>query len=296
MNKPLVSVIINCYNGEKYLNEAISSAINQSYKNIEIIFWDNQSTDSSKAIVNSFDDGRIRYFYAKTFTKLYEARDLAIKESKGDFITFLDVDDFWDHEKLDMQIKHFDNPNTGIVCSNFNILNQKTKSYSLAHKNEMKSGNVINDLLNFYYVGLVTIMIRKSAYIDSGNYCNKDFHIIGDFDLVMRICKINELRYLNVPLATYRSHENSESKKHLYMQAQELRKWHEENKNDQIFTKYKNMDSIIPTSYYLEGLSFILGNKRIRSLKFLRFMRKKDQLKIMILFFLPSLVIKMLRR
>ena len=64
MNKPLVSVIINCYNGETYLNEAISSAINQSYKNIEIIFWDNQSTDSSKAIVNSFDDGRIRYFYA----------------------------------------------------------------------------------------------------------------------------------------------------------------------------------------------------------------------------------------
>ena len=136
MNKPLISVIINCYNGEKYLNEAISSVVNQSYKNIEIIFWDNQSTDSSKTIVDSFDDGRIRYFYAKNFTKLYEARDLAIKESKGDFISFLDVDDFWDHKKLDTQIKYFDNSNTGIVCSNFNILNQKTKFVALGGINE----------------------------------------------------------------------------------------------------------------------------------------------------------------
>ena len=61
--KPLVSVIMNCHNGDKYLEEAIKSVIKQTYKNWEIIFWDNNSTDKSAEIVNSFKDDRIKYFY-----------------------------------------------------------------------------------------------------------------------------------------------------------------------------------------------------------------------------------------
>ena len=59
--KPLVSVIMNCHNGEKYLIESISSLITQSYKNWELIFWDNNSTDNSKKIVIKFKDKRIKY-------------------------------------------------------------------------------------------------------------------------------------------------------------------------------------------------------------------------------------------
>ena len=58
---PLVSIIMNCYNGEKYLKEAIRSVINQTYKNWEIIFWDNQSKDKSSQILKSFKDKRIKY-------------------------------------------------------------------------------------------------------------------------------------------------------------------------------------------------------------------------------------------
>ena len=53
-NKPLVSIIVNCFNGEKYLNEALTSVLNQSYKNWEVIFWDNHSTDNSKKIFRKF--------------------------------------------------------------------------------------------------------------------------------------------------------------------------------------------------------------------------------------------------
>jgi len=56
MSDNLVSVIINCYNGEKYLEECIESVLNQTYKNWEIIFWDNQSTDNSKKIIEKFLD------------------------------------------------------------------------------------------------------------------------------------------------------------------------------------------------------------------------------------------------
>ena len=60
---PLVSVIINCHNGERFLTEAIESMYSQTYCNWEIIFWDNASTDKSAIIANSFDD-KLRYFFA----------------------------------------------------------------------------------------------------------------------------------------------------------------------------------------------------------------------------------------
>ena len=78
-----VSIIINCYNGENFLKQCIQSVINQTYKNWEIIFWDNLSTDNSKKILKNFKDKRIKYFKTKKFTKLYEARNLAIKKSGG---------------------------------------------------------------------------------------------------------------------------------------------------------------------------------------------------------------------
>ena len=74
--KPLVSVIINCFNGEKYLLEALDSVITQTYNNWEIIFWDNQSTDKSAEIFKSYKDSRLKYYYASSHADiLYEARN-----------------------------------------------------------------------------------------------------------------------------------------------------------------------------------------------------------------------------
>ena len=58
----LISVIVNCHNGEKYLEKCISSILNQKYENFEIIFFDNFSSDNSKKILENFKDGRIKYF------------------------------------------------------------------------------------------------------------------------------------------------------------------------------------------------------------------------------------------
>ena len=93
--QPLVSIIINCFNGQSYLKKSVSSILNQTYKNWEIIFWDNKSTDNSKKILKNFKDRRIKYFYSKKFNTLYKSRNLAIKKTKGNFVCFLDTDDFW---------------------------------------------------------------------------------------------------------------------------------------------------------------------------------------------------------
>ena len=60
--KNLVSIILNCYNGEKYLSEALSSVKAQSYKNWELIFWDNRSNDNSVNILKSFKIKKLKYF------------------------------------------------------------------------------------------------------------------------------------------------------------------------------------------------------------------------------------------
>ena len=93
-NIPLVSVIINCHNGEKFLRECLNSIILQTYKNWEIIFWDNKSNDKSKSILSEYSSHNIKYFESDKLLNLYDARNLAIEKTSGEYICFLDVDDF----------------------------------------------------------------------------------------------------------------------------------------------------------------------------------------------------------
>ena len=105
--EPLVSILMNCYNGEKYLRDAIESVLAQTYQNWELIFWDNQSNDCSAEIFNSYIDKRLKYFYAPKHSLLYEARNWAAEKSSGNYFAFLDVDDYWEACKLEMQMNVF---------------------------------------------------------------------------------------------------------------------------------------------------------------------------------------------
>ena len=117
-NQPLVSIIINCFNGETYLHDCIKSVLSQTYKNWEIIFWDNQSNDKSAEIFKSYNDNRFKYFLADHHTSLYEARNLAIKKSKGELISFIDTDDLWVKNKLELQVPLFENPEISLAYGN----------------------------------------------------------------------------------------------------------------------------------------------------------------------------------
>ena len=119
--KPLVSIIMNCYNGEIFLNESLNSILKQSYKNWELIFWDNVSTDKSFNIISKIQDPRIRYYKSNKFEKLYKARNLAINEAKGEFICFLDVDDAWDLTFIDKHLSLIRKANCNIVYSKYFI-------------------------------------------------------------------------------------------------------------------------------------------------------------------------------
>ena len=121
--KPLVSIIMNCHNGAKYLSNSIESILRQNYFNWELIFFDNMSTDESLSIAKSFNDKRIKVFSSKNFLNLYDARNTALLNIKGKYVCFLDTDDLWEKEKIQKQVDYLNkNKNFSMVYSNFYVL------------------------------------------------------------------------------------------------------------------------------------------------------------------------------
>jgi glycosyltransferase involved in cell wall biosynthesis len=223
--EPLVSILMNCYNGEKFLREAIDSILAQTYQNWEIIFWDNQSTDRSAEIFKNYTDTRLRYFYAPKHTWLYEARNYAIEKASGDFIAFLDVDDWWLPSKLEKQIPLFSDSKVGIVCSNYWIVSERKNKRWIALRRPAPTGWVLNEVLKTYFVGLLTLVVRRSALASLDYSCDPRYHMIGDLDLVVRLSVHWKLDCEQKPLGFYRAHDSNESIKHHRRQLNELECW-----------------------------------------------------------------------
>jgi glycosyltransferase involved in cell wall biosynthesis len=218
---PLISVIMNCYNGAKYLREAIESVRSQTYENWEIIFWDNQSTDESAAVFNSYADARLQYFLAPEFTKLAEARNLAISRANGEWLGFLDCDDIWLADKLMRQVDIILNEDLelGIVYGQCLIVNSAIKISSQwanrQNKNIKKTvlktlpeGLVFEKLLKFNFIPLVTAIVRKAAYDEVGGL-SAHFEQAEDYELFVKIAAINKVRAVQSIIAWYRIHESN---------------------------------------------------------------------------------------
>ena len=163
-NTPLVSVIMNCFNGERYVSQSIKSVINQSYKNWELIFWDNNSSDNSKNLCKKFKDKRIKYFYSKNYYKLYKSRNLALQKAKGKFITFLDTDDLWYKNKIKDQIKFLLKNNFKICYSNYLMFNESKRKKKLLGKKKNYLEVRTQELLDYYDLGILTVMMEKSLF------------------------------------------------------------------------------------------------------------------------------------
>jgi len=223
-----VSIIVNCYNGEKYLKYALDSVIAQTYTNWEVVFWDNQSTDNSVEIFRSYDDDRFKYCYSEKHTLLYEARNSAIEKASGELIAFLDVDDWWSESKLELQVPCFQDLSVGVVCSNFWIFNEEKKKKILAHNSTLPTGMVLNELLEHYFVGLLTLVFRRSCWGEKEHMFDPRYQVIGDFDAVIKLASDWKLDSVQEPLATYRWHGENISVKQSWRQVEELGLWLEE--------------------------------------------------------------------
>ena len=263
MNRPLVSIIMNCFNGEMYLSEALQSIINQTYKNWELIFWDNISTDNSKEIFNSFNEKRFKYYLADRHTVLYEARNLAIKKANGEFIAFLDTDDIWSKDKLSSQIKLFDNKKVGLVYGNYWRYNPISffKKKKLAKKNNLPRGQITEFLLKEYFIGMLTVVIRKKFIEKNINVFDTKFDMLSDVDFVLRFSKKHNFECVNYPIATYRIHNNQLQSKNFLTQVDQYTEWYDKLKSTQEFGPEKKLNVIKKKVLFFKTLSLIYKKK-----------------------------------
>tara|TARA_Y100000590_G_C15700355_1_gene1006525 strand:+ start:955 stop:1860 length:906 start_codon:yes stop_codon:yes gene_type:complete len=259
--QPLVSVIMNCYNGEAYLKESIESLLSQTYKNWELIFWDNQSNDKSAEIFRKFNDKRFKYYYANKHTVLYEARNEAIKKSSGEFIAFLDTDDLWEKNKLELQIPLFNDSKVGVVYGNVLIINEKLKTKKIFMRGKMPRGFILDDLLKNYCASLLTLVVRKS-FLNIQAAFDSSFNIMGDFDLMIRMSSKYKFECVEKPIASWRSHWKNESFLKKNSQIQELKIWREKMKDYTSIFNNKNFLKIDEKIITLEVVSLILDNDR----------------------------------
>ena len=294
MSRPFVSILMNCFNGERYLEEAINSVINQSYNDWELIFWDNQSTDNSEKIVKDYKDSRIQYFKSQSHTSQYEARNKGLEKCSGELIAFLDVDDWWDKNKLVKQIKLFEDKDVGFSCTNAWIINErKSKKMYLAFKN-IYSGKVLKQLLKRDFITMSSLIVRKSTIKKLDLVFNPKYEIIGDFDLVIRLSIISKLGGINEPLTYYRWHENNLTFKKTKLNSIELLDLLEELNKKEIFFKNENFKIFTNNVLFYKAIIFILEGKRLKALKEIFNMSKiLHMIKLLVSLCLPAkLIIK----
>ena len=214
MKKPLVSIIMNCYNGEEFLQQAIESVIAQTYSNWEIIFWDNASTDLSAEIAKSYNCN-LRYFRSEKTTSLGEARDQALSYCEGEFIAFLDVDDIWLPNKLSCQIPYFNKYKTGLVISKTIFFSDKSDCIEISYTNKkVPTGNVFANLMEDYFLAIDSVIFRKKV-LDNilGNFWfNKNLSYAEEADFFMRISYDWELDYCPEVLSKHRYHAHNLTK------------------------------------------------------------------------------------
>ena len=150
-----ISIIIPVYNVEKYLDKCLSSVISQTYKNIEIIVVNDGSPDNSDLICQEYAQKDSRIIYIKQENKgVSAARNVALDVATGDFITFVDSDDFVDNQFIEKYYSAIENTGTDIaIFSMYENVNGKFTKYTITDKNKMiTSHQAILDLVQDYNI------------------------------------------------------------------------------------------------------------------------------------------------
>jgi glycosyltransferase involved in cell wall biosynthesis len=202
---PLVTVVINAYNGERYLRETIESVYAQTLQNFEIVLFDDASTDATPEIAHGFD-GRLRYARSERLIPLGEARNKALELSRGKYLSFLDQDDLFLPKKLERQVAAFQGEVGLVFCNSIQIW-EKIGKEALLYKTPPAAGQAFRALLRRYYLSINTVMIRKDALPEDRKWWfPASFRMCEEADLFLRMAHKYPIAYVDEPLAKYRIH------------------------------------------------------------------------------------------
>lgn len=211
IDNPLVSIFILCYNHEKYVAESIESVINQTYKNIEIIIVDNASTDNSKAIIESYvmKDNRIKFFPMEYNSFASAGSNFAIKQCSAEYICGLSADDYFELNKVEIQLKYMLSNKLSNTFTWVRVVNDDNEElFEHSISNLFNRDFLPNEIEKIFIIQgnticAITWMFHKSIFEKYGYFDHRLLQT-QDFDLWLRIIKNEKINMLTQKLACYR--------------------------------------------------------------------------------------------
>jgi len=212
---PLVSIIIPCYNYEKYIEKCIQSALDQTYKNIEVIVVDNGSTDDSLKKINIFcNDVRVKIIELEDNippgTETKSAVGIAINKSSGDYISILYADDWYLEDKIQKQIDLFNNisSSVGVVyCHGYRYIEKDKTRFEWRHQSVR--GYVFKDYLSKGDIVLpISPLVKRFCYSIIG--LNNPW-TGSEYDFFM-MSQYVDFDYVDENLVVMRMHDNNDAK------------------------------------------------------------------------------------
>ena len=212
-NSSLVSIILPVYNVEKYLDECVTSLLNQSYKNIEILFVDDGSTDNSGKILDEYKtkDERIKVFHKKN-GGVSSAKNVGLKHAKGKYITFVDPDDYVMKEYVEYLLKLIEKNNADVAYTKYNYDNYNNKQVTNEYIRVIDSNEALYEILTYQISVAVWNKIYKKEMLDSNKiYFYEDIFMGEGFNFNILAFKIaNKIAVSNKKIYFYRR-DNNES-------------------------------------------------------------------------------------
>ena len=220
-NCPLVTVIIPAYNHELYIEEAMQSVVNQTYKNIELIIINDGSTDGTEQVITEFINNNPNYniqFVSKSNEGICRTLNRGLELADGSYVALLASDDYWAPERIEKQVSFMErNVNIGLVFSDHyfvrynEVTDIKATDYKpqtrKSFKNCIQNENIYEKLLIENIIPALTVLIRKECLDKLGGFDNN--LSAEDYDMWLRIAKEYPIAFIDEPLAYYRVHDKN---------------------------------------------------------------------------------------
>lgn len=203
-----VSVIVTTYNRKEFLEETLTSVLNQSFKDFEIIVVDNNSDYDFLKFIESFKDSRLQAYQNDNSGIIALNRNLGIRKARGKYIAFCDDDDTWVFDKLESQLKYLEQTQVDLVYSNTKLIFENGTEKLTRYKNI----DSLNKLLNQNHITLSSVIVKNFG----GLFFNEDqdFITVEDYELWIRLMKQGlNFKFIEKPLVNYRVMQSSMSQK-----------------------------------------------------------------------------------
>lgn len=210
IESPLVSIVMPAYQASKFINYAIDSILNQSHKNIELLIADDASKDDTRALINAYNDPRIKTFHQETNLGYLKTCNNLLSRATGDFITFQDADDGADPKRLEILLEEFRKDNfLGLCGSQFSNLDIFNNKFKVDAYRALTYDEIVKDMEKCSQFCGATVMVRKEVLDDIGIYRTYFDRLGGeDYDWTLRI--VEKYKAINLPdrLYDYRLHDS----------------------------------------------------------------------------------------